>query len=175
VGRVNKSKNIDLLVNFFLILQKSGEVSSLKLIGPQDKAYVDKLISRFRSESGFNHIEFLGPLKRKEFVNSLDCNSTFVHAFDGSLDKTILEATALEVPVLTTNKEYLNDFGSWSGDLSSFDKLTFLAGEYRAYVELSERKLREELTRRRCIVETRHSLNNWSGKVVDHLQEISDG
>ncbi len=44
-------------------------------------------------------------------LQTYDC---FIHSFQGSLDKTIVEATFLGLPVITINNEYRNIFGSWN-------------------------------------------------------------
>ena len=68
--------------------------------------YLHKL-SELASLHSFIHIS--PPVARKNLPDLLNGNDVFIHAFQGSLDKTLIEATLAGLPVITINNEYLNE------------------------------------------------------------------
>ena len=84
----------------------------------------------------------------------------------GSLDKTLIEATLSGLPVVTTNPEYLENFGSWIGSDGSSLKEEFLA-----LLTYTRDELANELKRRRDIAANHHSLENWAKQVNQLLNK----
>lgn len=105
-------------------------------------------------------VRYHGVCKRDQIPLILRESDFFIHGFDGSLDKSILEATAVGCPVITLNQEYISEFGSWSGSLNTKDT-QFLNHEIAAFKKLNPSPIIKELGRRRKIVDTKHTLGNW--------------
>jgi hypothetical protein len=88
----------------------------------------------------------------------------FIHAFEGSLDKTLIEATLSGIPVITSNLEYSKDFGSWTGATT-----LNLVDEYLAITTLTDFEISRELERRYAVAASKHSLTQWTDRLVSHL------
>jgi hypothetical protein len=89
----------------------------------------------------------------------------FVHAYEGSLDKTLIESTLVRLPVITLNQEYHAIFGTWSGD-----KIPTLQSEYQAMRSLGAQVLEAEIDRRFKLAEYSHSYSNWIEKITKILK-----
>ena len=108
VGRIAPVKNYETLVNAAKILRNKGEDFSVTMIGEapleQDKQYEKKLkllITDCQLQSYFN---FVGKVEHKNLPQYYQSHDIFVHlSKTGSLDKTILEAMACGMKVLSSN------------------------------------------------------------------------
>ena len=90
----------------------------------------------------------------------------FLHAYRGSLDKALLEATCHGLPVVTLNKEFIEIFGKWgrTNELS-------LESEFLALSNLDNVARNAEIERRANIVVREHSLDHWTERMVTILSE----
>ena len=112
----------------------------------------------------YNWIKFTKSINRQEvphFLNRKDC---FIHAFQGSLDKTLIESTLCMLPVVTINSEYIKIFGSWSEK-----KSITLSQEIEHLFNLSDEAINKELQRRFDIAYSNHSLDQWVSKLLKIL------
>lgn len=168
VGRTDPSKKIEILIKAVENLKHQGIDSSLTIVGgpssPSFNSYEQSLISLRDSLINPSLVVFCKPIERRllpELLNSFDF---FIHAFQGSLDKSLIEATLCGMPVLTLNQEYRNIFGQW-------DKLATnsLEKEFLALNALSEEQLKMEINRRREIAVSQHSLSGWVEKISELL------
>jgi glycosyltransferase involved in cell wall biosynthesis len=170
VGRFDPSKNIDLIISSFVELRKVYSEIYLTIIGnPSDndsedykklleKKYVDCL------KQGL--ITFKPSIKRSEMGEVLAKYDLFLHSFRGSLDKILLEATLVGLPVVTVNSEYASQLGNWcSDDSSQNDLLSQLF--YLMAMPVGNRN--EEIFRRRGIVLENHTLSKWVDKLTNIL------
>jgi len=175
VGRLDPIKRIDLLLRAFITLRNKGCVDiSLDLFGSTSdssgpyRGFLQSIILENRLES---HVRCLGALPHSQVASTLSNYDLFIHAYMGSLDKAILEATSMGIPVITTNEEYIKTFGKWSIALETKDdsELRFIVDEFDSLVKLSETALESELLRRAEIVAQHHGINAWSSKLVNSL------
>ncbi len=159
IGRLDSSKNILLLIELASKVHKENENVRLDLWGrlPVNE-YLEKL--KWELEKSKSFIKYNGQTSRENIPNVLVKYNIFVHAFYGSLDKSILEATAIGLPVVTLNQEYINEFGCWS-KLENTGDLAFLIAEINSLLQSPDFEIDMELKRRREIVENKHSLDNW--------------
>jgi glycosyltransferase involved in cell wall biosynthesis len=104
-------------------------------------------------------LHFQPSIPRSEVPQALKKYDAFVHAYSGSLDKSIVEATFVGIPVLTTNPEYLEIFGSWSKQ-ERFS--VTLENEIEAILNLQMSDIMKEVENRRIIATRGHSLKNWA-------------
>ncbi len=109
--------------------------------------------------------DFSESVSRSEIPKLLEDYDCFIHAYVGSLDKSLVEATMLGLPVVTLNREYQSIFGTWSDRLNPS-----LYDEYIALRNLRSDGLRQKLILRRKIAEQDHSLNNWINQLTNILQ-----
>ena len=112
-------------------------------------------------------LSFQENLKRSEIPKCLLKYDIFIHAFRGSLDKSLIEATFTRMPVVTVNLEYLSIFGSWSKNSNS--EVT-LETEVSALLGLTNDQIWKECERRSVIALAGHSLENWTISLVDILK-----
>jgi hypothetical protein len=90
-----------------------------------------------------------------------------MHSYVGSLDKSLLEATALRMPVITINKEYCRLFGNWGYT----DSAISIKSEYIAMRNLTDLERASEIDRRYEILNLSHSLKHWSGRILQLVEE----
>ena len=133
--------------------------------------YSKSLKDQFSAKSSI--VKYCGSIERKQIPEILKGYDCFLHFFEGSLDKSILEATSCGLPVITTNKEYLNDFGTWSGKMND-DIPTFVKNEFNALNSLLDEQFQEELLRRRTLIEKKHSLRNWINQLIEIFSKLND-
>jgi hypothetical protein len=168
VGRFDSSKRIDLIIDFCLGLRKSGVKLKLSLIGSPSNAknlsWARNLQSRVSGPEYEGWLTFESGVPRDEVTLYLQRADVFIHAFQGSLDKTLVEATMLMLPVLTINYEYHQNFGSWSTVNSPS-----LEDEYRGLMSKTNNQLRDELLRRMNLALDKHSFQGWINRVSEAL------
>ena len=87
-------------------------------------------------------------------------SDVFIHSYIGSLDKTLVEATMIGLPVVTINPEYISQFGSWSKAVP-----VTLVDEVKALLACAPKELTFELQRRREYSVLSHSLLHWTDEL----------
>lgn len=167
IGRFDKSKNIQLLIDTAFELRVLYPDIHLTLVGSpsnaKSKQWAGHVIGSSSEHIGNGWLQFKDGIHRFDFPSTIAAEGCFFHAYTGSLDKSLVEATLLKVPVLTINREYLSIFGSWSGKLD-----TDLVQEYKSMRVMSAERLEQELNRRLQIAREDHSLTGW----IQHLANI---
>lgn len=163
-GRFDQGKQISELLETCKFLRDEGFDLSFTQIGKasnsKNQPYELEVISNF---SKFDWVSFLPSIERSQLSRTVRKFSVFLHGFQGSLDKTLIESTFLGLPVVTINHEYLNIFGQWS-DL----KPTNLVAELRAVLELDSFELEREIRKRHLIAVENHGFEKW----IDKLGEL---
>lgn len=170
IGRNDPSKQITTLVDFFWRLKVAQMITAqatLTFLGNTSSPYIaykDEIISKIYSLE-LNEICIVKKaVARQQVAKELKHADVFVHAFLGSLDKSLIEATLCGVPVITCNREYLAEFGSWGTDLRNLPNLTtleLLISEFECLLKFSESELRNELKLRSELAHRRHNLDHW--------------
>jgi glycosyltransferase involved in cell wall biosynthesis len=168
IGRFDPSKHIEVIIEEADKIRKSNyEILVTQIGGPSSnlfKPYKDKVEAAVEKSGQSNWFLSKQSVSRSLLPRVLHDYDFFIHAYDGSLDKTLIEATMCGLPVLTTNKEYLKEFGTWTGEISSS-----LANQYLYLAKMDETELQRELFRRREICVKFHSISHWESEVSGHL------
>lgn len=168
VGRLDSSKNIQLLIDQVLL---NNSTKRLTLVGapsnPASSLYWNSLKAKNREMLNSKKLIEVGPVPRSELPNLLRKHEVFIHAFEGSLDKSILEATACGLPVITTNPEYLSIFGSWSKDSVKHD----LKSELDEFLKLPLSHRVQEIQRRAGLLRERHGFEAWIENLTREMTE----
>lgn len=170
VGRIDESKGIRELIEDCIRLRKLGFETTITFIGQPSSTsdkYFEDLYTDFADHIRAKTVTFLGAKKRSELASTLMNYDVFVHAFQGSLDKSVLEAAAVGIPILSLNFEF-QKFAS--------DCLFHQINEptiYQAY--LSFRKVNRDclVSKSKCLrlkVELEHSLERWVEKTMEVLE-----
>ena len=167
VGRIDKSKNIETIIKVLRSLKDRGIEVSLEIIGApsssKNSSYLSNLHDFIRKGGNTDWVSFLGPISRDRIPEATKHLHGFIHAYQGSLDKAVLEATALGKYVVSANSEYLKEFGLGLQSTEPFDRLlTQLLAIYSS----NQQKQIHEIVRRRTIIEEKHSLQGWTEKVA---------
>ena len=168
IGRLDPSKNIELIISVASKLKKINPELRLKIVGsPSSKKYISyaqKVINHVKNNPDLNWVTFVGKTPRKEIPNILSQSDCFLHAFQGSLDKSLIEATFVGIPVVTINNEYIKNFGSWS-DKYSEDNPSF-EEELYSLLNFDKDKLNGELDRRFLVASNQHELSHWIERLL---------
>lgn len=166
VGRFDSPKNIVEIIEVVHSLRRMNTSLNLTLVGnPSDQKqeqYASDVKSRYFDfvESGW--LTFKPSIPRDELPNFLGEQDLFIHAYRGSLDKTLVEATLFGIPVITSNEEYLSEFGRWNKmNLSG----STLLNEAEAFFSVSDIHRNFELERRQKIALESHGLDQWATKI----------
>lgn len=169
IGRADTSKNFSLLIETISELKKFYSNLRLELVGnpsgPTQAAELAKLKQLWSVDIERGWLVFSPAIPRAQVPELLNKHDVFIHAFKGSLDKTLIESTMTAMPVATINQEYLNEFGSWSGEPIS------LRNEVEAILNLNKMQLALKLKERNIKAIERHSSQNW----IEHLEIILRG
>jgi glycosyltransferase involved in cell wall biosynthesis len=164
LGRFDPSKRIPELIETAADLKRSLPGISLTQIGNAsclEYSVIEKEIVTQYANVSF--IKFLPNVERQNIPNILGNYGCFLHGFTGSLDKALLEATALRIPVVTKNAEYQKIFGCWQ----TLNPENSLKSEYLAMYSLEAKQRLLEIERRHEILKHHHSLNHWSGRILE--------
>lgn len=164
IGRLDRSKNIDLIIQSVLTIKGEYSQASLTLIGSSANSesidYLEEMRERFSPEIRSGVVTFVPSVLRADLCDELWSHDYFIHAYMGSLDKTLIEATLTRTPVISLNLEYSKIFGTWS----KLESPT-LVEEFLALHAMPKDKVIEELKRRGDIAEDLHSTERWIDKL----------
>ena len=170
VGRFDPSKNIYLLAETCVKISENGTPITFTQIGNPTTDLAKRYAKSFEIEYADliekQVILVESSIPRAEITNHMAANDFFIHAYVGSLDKTLIEATLSGLPVITLNPEYQSQFGTWSGLTNPS-----LFHEYIALKNFGIFEVNVELERRRLICESEHSLENWTRKLTSILSK----
>lgn len=171
-GRLDESKNIHLLPSVVTKLQDIGMKLHLDIYGKElshkSFKYIEDLKKTISDQINLNVVNFFPPLQRERIAEVIIRYDLFINLFSGSLDKALIEATFMGIPVVTWNGEYCYEFGTWSKDKVS-QSLDFIIGEILAIMALSEDQLTMEIKRRLDLALTKHSFQGWINRVTNVL------
>lgn len=166
IGRFDPAKNLEAILKVVEKLHAMiPSIEFLQVGGPSNSRYEVSAIQLQEKYRGCSWINFSPNVSRAKIPEILSSSGCFIHAFSGSLDKSLLEATAARIPVVTINREYLHIFGSWQESRKDID----LEHEYLFMTSLDKAKLLVELERRQQIVESHHSFHQWSDSIESIL------
>ena len=160
-GRFDSSKNIHEILEACAALINLGMDLRFTQLGDASSDFNLKYSHEITDKySDLNWVNFLPSIPRSEVAVFLDNFFAFIHAYRGSLDKTLIECTLLGLPVVTQNSEYLNIFGTWSNTCNPS-----LVEELLALIGSDPDLLRAELSRRNQIAIQDHSLTRWAERI----------
>lgn len=169
IGRLDQSKNYETIIDAFISISNNSQDMNLVLYGEPSRAesfeYVDFLKRKYSSEIAIGLVEFAGAIDKICVPFALDESDFFIHAYQGSLDKSLIEATLSEIPVITLNQEYISEFGRWS----KFPKSLTLENEFKALTELTLEERQKVLGERLNWAISNHSFTRWVFNLIEIL------
>ena len=115
VGRLDSSKKIEEIMDAVAQARASHPGLTLTFIGTPSNShnfdYLESLKLKWRWAISEGWIIFTGPMERKELADHIRKYDIFIHAYQGSLDKALIEASMAGLLVVTTNESYCREFG----------------------------------------------------------------
>lgn len=168
IGRLDPSKKLETLISLTCDSDFSKNFSKLTIIGKAslgNENYEQSLKNAYKSFVNLGKLEFLGSVTRDRLPEYLDSSDLFIHAFEGSLDKTLVEATMCRVPVITCNLEYQREFGSWSSGLQDTQHSSLIS-ELQHYLSLNPINIIDIVEKRGIRAAQSHSLEHWTNSLV---------
>ncbi len=173
VGRISQIKNYETLVRAIEILAKPGTNLKVDIIGPvstdRDKKYLGNLKSEISNLGLDDNFSFIDPVVNDKLASCLKMAKLFVNtSLTGSLDKTILEAMSVGLPVVTCN-ESVDEIYDENCKFLLFPPRdpVALADKIKKVLALDAVKYRE-LSNQMSEIAARHSLN----RLVDKIQYL---
>jgi len=156
VGRITRSKNIHLFVEFAEILKNKGIKFQVNIVGSvittEDKKYLEKLEKNILEKELTEYFNFVGAVSPNKAKLSYRKNNIFINLSDtGSMDKTVLEAMVSDIQVLVSNEAFENI-------LPSENKTTKDPEQIAKDIERIT-KVEPNLSLKKYVLEN-HSLNN---------------
>ncbi len=171
-GRLDESKRIAEIVKSLEHERHHNPGIRLTLFGDPTRSgsesYVQKILLAAQIDNNDAWIEIKPSVPRNIIGGLLSSFDVFIHGYLGSLDKTLLEATFVGIPVVTANPEFLAIFGSWNRN--GFSSLSEEVESLRA---IPESELRFDLEKRQSMARANHSLDSWSFRVAQILNGYS--
>ncbi len=168
IGRSDPSKRLDLIIEAFAFAQLHLSRLKLSIIGSpssaENREKLEEIKSKHQQLISNGSIVFLDSVTRDEVPELLQNFDLFIHAYNGSLDKSILESVTSGVPVATLNDEFRLEFGTWSGDRTAnlgIELLSCLLEDPNALVRKVERQQE--------VVKESHSLDIWIKRLTTIL------
>lgn len=165
IGRLDPSKKPEYILEVAQSLRGINNRISLTFVGSPGSSKNTEWYSKFESKcASQSWVKMNTGIQRKEIPEFIEAFDVFVHAYLGSLDKTLLESTMMKIPVLTENPEYISIFGSWSRKSSPT-----LIEEYLSIRSLKFHDLNDEINRRAELTTKNHSQAGWAAKLSSVL------
>jgi glycosyltransferase involved in cell wall biosynthesis len=167
VGRLDPSKNILEIIDAVNSEKLIDQRISLCLIGspssPKETDYLFRINELVRKNKA-HWISMLPRVSRDKLPEKLIEFDCFIHAYRGSLDKVLIEATMCEIPVVTVNQEFITEFGSWSG----LDNPS-LSDELDAFLRSPQNFVASKVDEIREVAVAKHSMDGWLIRLVKIL------
>ena len=168
IGRFDPIKNVSEIiraveksrVNFpNLTLEIIGSASSIS-----STKYEQEVKSQFVHSVTQGWLKFFPGVSREEIPYILEKSHAFIHSCNAALDKVILEANLSNVPVITSNEEFVKSFGSWAEntDAKSID----LYAELNAALDTPKTELEKIVSQRYQETLANHELKGWTIRLL---------
>jgi glycosyltransferase involved in cell wall biosynthesis len=178
-GRLDPSKNIHLFPELVFKLNRSPDKYSIDVFGQpasfESEKYFFDVTSSHMAKSQKAIIRFHDPIVRSLIPDITKRYDIFLNLYSGSLDKTLIEATFMGMPVVTWNREYCSQFGTWSNSSLFSESLDFIITEFEHINSLNEHDLNIEINRRLNLAIRNHSFQGWINRLVGVLKEGETG
>lgn len=168
IGRFDPIKNISEIIG---VVEKSRVFSpnlTLDIIGSassiNSKKYEQEVKSQFVHSTTQGWLKFFPGVPREDIPYLLEKSHAFIHSCNAALDKVILEANLSNVPVITSNEEFLKSFGSWTENTNV--KSIDLLDELNAALNTPKYELEAIINQRYKETLVNHELRGWTTRLL---------
>ena len=168
IGRFDPIKNISEIIRvvdksrtYFpnLTLDIIGSASSIS-----SRKYEQEVKSQFVNPTTQSWLKFLPGVSREEIPHLLEKSHAFIHSCNAALDKVILEANLSNVPVITSNEEFIKSFGPWTENTNV--KSIDLLDELNAALNTPKSELEIIINQRYKETLANHELKGWTTRLL---------
>jgi glycosyltransferase involved in cell wall biosynthesis len=168
IGRFDPIKNISEIIRVVeksrvhfpnLTLDIIGSASSIS-----STKYEQEVKSQFAHLVTQGWLKFFPGVSREEIPYILEKNHAFIHSCNAALDKVILEANLSNVPVITSNEEFIKSFGSWAAYTNT--KSIDLFKELNAALNTPKSELEKIVNQRYQETLANHELRGWTTRLL---------
>ena len=168
IGRFDPIKNVSEIIRAVeesrvlfpnLTLDIIGSASSIS-----SAKYEHEVKSQFEHSVTQGWLKFFPGVPRYEIPNLLEKSHAFIHSCNAALDKVILEANLSNVPVITSNEEFIISFGSWRENTSV--KSIDLLDELNAALNTPKSELEKIVNQRYQETLANHELKGWATRLL---------
>ncbi len=172
IGRTDPSKRIELIIDAVASARSRFPSLTLEIVGSPSNLkslqYLKDLKRKYFFYSNEGWLNFADAIKRRDVPQKLSKYDIFVHAFDGSLDKTLIEATMVGLLIATLNREYINEFlGDSSQNNQSLDSILL------ELLSLEPEVRNAEIAGAQMRAIQEHSFNSWISRLTKILKQQS--
>ena len=168
IGRFDPIKNISEIIG---VVEKSRVYFpnlTLDIIGSASSIsstkYEQEVKSQFVHSVTQGWLKFFPGVSREEIPYILEKSHAFIHSCNAALDKVILEANLSNVPVITSNEEFIKSFGSWTENTNLID--INLLDELNAALKTPKLELEKIVHRRYQETLANHELRGWTTRLL---------
>lgn len=173
IGRIDKSKRIELIVSAVREVRNLGFELSIDLIGKPSSGtntfYFDSLKSQYSQPEYRDWVKFVAPVPRRAVPKTISQYDGLIHAFQGSLDKALVEAVFGRRIVLTINSEFWTEF-SKETTAPNFEPPS-LEAQLKQIVTTTSEPIEADIERRHKLAINRHSFDGWITKTIEILKK----
>ena len=169
IGRFDPIKNISEIIG---VVEKSRVYFpnlTLDIIGSASSIsstkYEQEVKSQFVHSVTQGWLKFFPGVPREEIPYILEKSHAFIHSCNAALDKVILEANLSNVPVVTSNEEFVKSFGSWTENTNLKD--INLLDELNAALNTSKPELEKIVNQRYQETMANHELRGWTTRLLE--------
>jgi glycosyltransferase involved in cell wall biosynthesis len=168
IGRFDPIKNVSEIIRVVeksrvhfpnLTLDIIGSASSISSI-----KYEQEVKSQFVHSVTQGWLKFFPGVSREEIPHILEKSHAFIHSCNAALDKVILEANLSNVPVITSNEEFIKSFGSWTENANLLD--INLLDELNAALKTPKLELEKIVNQRYQETLANHELKGWTTRLL---------
>ena len=177
IGRFDPIKNISEIIKVVeksrvhfpnLTLDIVGSASSIS-----SAKYEQEIKSLYAQSVTQGWLKFFPGVPREDIPYLFKKSHAFIHSCDAALDKVILEANLSNLPVITSNKEFIKSFGSWTENSNPIQ--VNLLDELNAALKTPKFELEKIINKRYQETLSNHELSGWTTrllKVINNQQFV---
>jgi glycosyltransferase involved in cell wall biosynthesis len=168
VGRISPTKNINYIINALQKLIQDGIDAHLTIVGTpitqSDRVYEEKLKKTIAEKNLIQKVTFLGAIPHQELPRYYKDADVFINMSNtGSIDKSVLEAGSMNIPVITSNVAFKDMKSEW-GFIQSKDDLSL------SLTRLIDAKKEEKKVFLRESVIEKHSLQTLIPRILNFYE-----
>ncbi|MEK7659815.1 MAG: glycosyltransferase family 4 protein [Patescibacteria group bacterium] len=180
VGRISPIKNVSLLIEATHLLNKKGRHCALDIIGSaatsSDVKYLHRVRQQIDALKLTDAVRMYGSVPNRLLPPYLNAAQCFINAgATGSLDKTMVEAMASGLPVITSNQSFSEIVGgSFGSYMFSPGNLTECTAAMIRVMDMDSNERNKVGEALRAIAVRDHSIDQFVRKIRLQLEQLEN-